>query len=236
MEFDKIKRVRLQAEVEKSIRRFIEDNGLKEGDKLPSERELVEQLGVGRSSLRESLRALEALEVIKVVAGKGIFVAGNSGPRATHEYFVQLIGEKVTALEVLQVRRQLESLAAELAATNATEPEIRRLEIAIRKIEALYEKNMSGGEEDLEFHRALFAASGNALLPRIGEIILNMWLEYLGSLGKFIEHGDGFTQTTPLHRPIYEAIRSRSPKNAKKAVDEMFDLTASVIIASKKLR
>ena len=57
---------------------------------------------MGRSSLRESLRALEALGIVRVVAGKGIFVADAAGSRAVHEYFVQLMNEKVTALEELR--------------------------------------------------------------------------------------------------------------------------------------
>ncbi len=234
MGLDKIKRARLQAEVEKSVRSHIDENALQEGDKLPSERELGEQLGVGRSSLRESLRALEALESVRVVAGKGIFVADAAGSRAAHEHFIQLMDEKVTALEVLEVRGQLESMAAEHAARNATDEQIERIEAALLKIEARFEQNRSGDEDDVEFHSAIFAASGNALLPRIGEIIMGMWREYLGSLQTYVDIGDTFAKTTPSHRPIYEAIRSRDPKAAVKAVEKSFEITGSIIFASQK--
>ena len=234
MGLDKIKRVRLQAEVEKSVRSFIDENGLQEGDKLPSERELGEQLGVGRSSLRESLRALEALGIVRVLAGKGIFVADAAGSRVAHEYFIQLMDEKVTALEVLEVRRQLESMAAELAAKNATDGQIERIEAALSKIEERFERNRSGDEDDFEFHSAIFAASGNALLPHIGEIILGMWLEYLGRLQMYVKIGNEFARTTPSHRPIYEAIRDRDPKSAVRAVEKSIEVTASIIFDSQK--
>jgi GntR family transcriptional regulator, transcriptional repressor for pyruvate dehydrogenase complex len=234
MALDKIKRVRLQAEVEKSVRSYIDDNGLQEGDKLPSERELGEQLGVGRSSLRESLRALEALGIIQVVAGKGVFVADSAGSRAAHEYFVHLIGEKVSALEVLEVRTRIEAFAAELAAQNATHDQVDRIGTALSKIEELYDHNQNGSKDDIEFHSSIYAASGNALLPHIGEIIPNMWLEYLARLQKYVIIGDDFARTTPSHRPVYEAIRDGDPKAAVRAVEKSFEVTASIIIASQK--
>jgi GntR family transcriptional regulator, transcriptional repressor for pyruvate dehydrogenase complex len=234
MGLDKIKRVRLQAEVEKSVRSYIDENGLQEGDKLPSERELGEQLGVGRSSLRESLRALEALGIVRVAAGKGIFVADAAGSRAAHEYFIQLMDEKVTALEVIEVRGHLESMAAELAAKNATDEQVERIGAALLKIEARFEQGRSGDEDDVEFHSAIYAASGNALLPRIGEVLMGMWKEYLGSLQVYVEIGDTFAEATPSHRPVYEAIRNRNPKEAVRAVQKSMEVTASIIFAAQK--
>jgi DNA-binding FadR family transcriptional regulator len=234
MPLDRIKRVRLQAEVEKSLRGFIDENGLTEGDKLPSERELVEQLGVGRSSLRESLRALEALGIVKVVAGKGIFAGGGARSAAAHELFGRLVGDKVTALEVLQVRRQLDSLAAELAARNANSEEIRNMEVYLTQIEELHEEKMDGGVADSEFHKSIYAASGNALLPGIGEIVLGMWIEHLDRLHDSVDLRGEFARTTPLHRPIFEAIRDHDPRAAKRAVDGMFDMTDEIVLASKR--
>ena len=234
MPLDRIKRVRLQAEVEKSLRGFIDENGLTDGDRLPSERELVEQLGVGRSSLRESLRALEALGIVKVVAGKGIFAGGGARSAAAHEMFGRLVGDKVTALEVLQVRRRLDSLAAELAAANAEAEEIRNIESYLIEIEELHEKKMDGGEADTEFHRSIYAASGNALLPRIGEIILRMWIDHLDRLHDTVDLRGEFAQTTPLHRPIFEAIRDHDTRAAKRAVDGMFDMTDEIVLSSKR--
>jgi GntR family transcriptional regulator, transcriptional repressor for pyruvate dehydrogenase complex len=234
MALDKIKRVRLQAEVEKSVRSYIDENELQEGDKLPSERELCEQLGVGRSSLRESLRALEALGIVQVAAGKGIFVADSAGSRAAHEYFLHLIDEKVSALEVLEVRTRLEALAAELAARNATRDQVDRIRAALLKIEERYDNDQNGNKDDIEFHSSIYAASGNALLPHIGEVILGMWLEYLTRLQQYVLIGDDFAQTTPSHRPVYEAIRDGDPKAAVRAVDSSFEVTASIIIASQK--
>ena len=236
MKLDKIKRVKIHAEVEKSIRRFISANHLGEGDKLPSERQLTEQLGIGRSSLRESLKALEALGVIEVVPGKGIYVTNEDTLSSIHDHFLELVGGKVNVLELLQVRRQLELLAVELASVNATKKQIHAIESFLIKMENKSADGIDAGEADLGFHKLLYAASGNSLMPQLADIIYGMWTKYLDRLyGDLLQiEGAIFTETTPLHRPLFEAIRDHNPKAAQRALGKMLDLTAKIVAETEQ--
>ena len=236
MKLDKIKKVKIHAEVEKNIRRFIAANHLKKGDKLPSERQLTDQLGIGRSSLRESLRALEALGVLEVIPGKGIYVANGDKTSTGHDDFIKLAGSKVTVLELLQVRRQLELLAVELAALNATAEQIVDMESYLSKMEKKGAAGLDNGENDLKFHKTIYEASGNSLMPRLAEIIYSMWTEHLDRLYGDLLHLDLaiFKKTTPLHRPLFEAIQDKNPKGAQKALNKMLDLTAKIVAESEK--
>jgi GntR family transcriptional regulator, transcriptional repressor for pyruvate dehydrogenase complex len=70
----KIQKIHLHEQVSQEIQNFIQEHELKEGDKLPSVEAMTLMFGVGRSSLREALRYLEAIEIVRVENGKGIFV------------------------------------------------------------------------------------------------------------------------------------------------------------------
>ncbi len=230
MQLNKINRVKIHAEVEKSIRKFISDNNLQSGDTLPSERNLVEQLGVGRSTLRESLRAMEALGVIEVVAGKGIFVAQTNKLTTVMDELSKLLESKVSVLEILQIRKQLDFLAAELAAKHATADQIKELEQPLLKMEIKMKTGEDGGEDDLEFHRKLWEASGNSILPKMCNFVFSMFLENLDTIGTIIDQQGVYSQTTSYHRPIFEAICDHNPKAAKTAVLVMYDQTEKIVV------
>ena len=75
----KIQRVSLQSEITKYIQDYIKEEGLIRGDKLPSQGEMVEIMGVSRTSLREAIKTLEAQGLLEVRNGKGVFVGSNYG-------------------------------------------------------------------------------------------------------------------------------------------------------------
>jgi len=228
MKLNKIKRVKLTAKVVDMLEDFIQENTFKPGDKLPSERVLAEQLGIGRSSLRESLRFLEAREIIQVLPGKGIFVVGENELAATRNALSRITDKKATLLELLQVRTPLTILAAELAAVNATDEHIREMEARLQSCEQRYAAGEEGGSEDRLFHQAIDEASGNSLLPMLSNIIFETWIDHdFGTENAFLE-------TVPLHRPMFEAIRNHDPKGASKAAKRLMKLTEKIVFAQQK--
>lgn len=94
--------------VSKEIKDYIQQNNLKKGDKLPSVEQIMENLGVGRSSIREAIRYLEALDIIEVLNGKGIFVKEPSLYQLSTKFTVE--DEKSALLQLCDVRRGLEEL------------------------------------------------------------------------------------------------------------------------------
>ena len=110
----RIKKVSLSKMIADEIKNYIKSEHLHEGDRLPSIDRLMKQLNVGRSSLREALRFLEAIEVIEVINGKGIYVKDANTYRIETKINIQ--NEKQFLLQMSEVRRALEGKAVELAA------------------------------------------------------------------------------------------------------------------------
>lgn len=89
-----------------AIRKLIEAGDYQPGDALPSQRDLAEQLGISRASLREALSSLSALGLVSVQPGKGVFVQAPSAPPAAT--FSWPYAEQVSAVDTFQLRYALE--------------------------------------------------------------------------------------------------------------------------------
>lgn len=132
---------------------------IRQGEKLPSERQLSEQLGVSRVSVREGLRMLELLEMIEVKQGRGAFVVSSDVKPSGRLLRHWLSAHRDEVLELLEVREALEATAAALAAD-------RKASIAapgpldVSDLEALV-------DQDLMFHRSIAHASGNPVLASL---------------------------------------------------------------------
>lgn len=209
--------------VAQQIAEYIREAGLVPGTKLPSERELMKTLGVGRSSLREGLRILEVNGLVDVRSGKGTFVSSPS--EADRSRKVRFLIDKKNLLDALKVRRQLEFLAVEEAIERATEEDLRQIETSLLKLEALYETGGRDPEEDKRFHYLIYQASGNAvLIDAIKDIdrLSLFWEAPFGDAGIF-------DSTAAFHRPIFEAIRSRDKVAGRNAVKRLMDQIATEV-------
>ena len=113
----------------KEVQRLIADGELQPGDRLPSETEMAERFGIGRSSIREAMRALQLLGAIEVIQGKGTFVR-EAGilPLVVDWARISEIG---VISEVMEARQFLEVLLAQLAAERATDEDIEALRNAL---------------------------------------------------------------------------------------------------------
>jgi GntR family transcriptional regulator, transcriptional repressor for pyruvate dehydrogenase complex len=199
------------------IKELIATRELEPGSKLPSERELVEQLGISRASVREALRALEIIGLVEVKPGKGTFVKGLTG-----DLFVPLPNwlsdHKETLDNHFEARLVLEPAAAGLAALRASEQDIRRLKGALSAFsERLAQNDLIGLiKSDIYFHSLLGAATGNKtikmLMDTITRFLFDGWKATLRVKGRpsktLVEHGE-----------ILEAIIRRDEKAAKVAME-----------------
>jgi len=144
------------------ITRLITEGILKPGDRLPSESELAERFGVGRSSLREAMRALQLLGIIEVIQGKGTFL------RQTYVLPLASDWTRISRMglisQVMEARQIIEVAIAQLAAERATEEDIAAMRAAIRRAEQAHGDPMISGEASVEFHLALAEATHNEVL------------------------------------------------------------------------
>jgi GntR family transcriptional repressor for pyruvate dehydrogenase complex len=150
------------------IQAYIKEKGLRPGDRLPSERELVEQLQVGRSSIREALKALELIGIISTRRGEGTFLEDASSHR-----FIELLGQFIiqdpgtTERELRELNRMLEEQAVCLAERNIDSDDLDKLNTLIALAEGKLAEGKSPSAEEEEFFRILAMKSGNSIFQRM---------------------------------------------------------------------
>jgi len=176
---DRIEKIPLTDEVVKRIRDLINAGEYVVGDKLPTEMDLRSQLGVGRSTIREAFRVLQAIGLIEIKNGKGAYVKSHTDD--TFETIKKWFVEKNAELsELMEVRMAIEPIAAKLAIQRGTPQQIE----VIRQIHESFKQAVEKKDVielatlDESFHEAIVEASNNSLLIKMGLLIADAFVEY----------------------------------------------------------
>jgi GntR family transcriptional regulator, transcriptional repressor for pyruvate dehydrogenase complex len=211
---ERIRSARLSDVAVDQLAALIADGHLNVGDKLPSERELIERLGVSRASVREALRILEAQGILEVQPGRGAFVVATMSQVGLLPGILNWLREhKQQVLEVVEVREAIESKASYLAAQRITDAEI----AALRQTLALMETYHREGRldelttADRTFHRQICDASGNDFLRALADHIVEALSDFRHSI--FGMPGRAVISLAE-HRRIVEALENRDPDAA----------------------
>ncbi|WP_079510027.1 FadR/GntR family transcriptional regulator [Mesobacillus jeotgali] len=155
------KSTKVYVEIVRQLREMINKDGLKPGDKIPSERELSERLIAGRSSVREALRALELLGLIETRRGEGTFIRDFRGNQLVQLLSTFILQDEKAKDDVVETKNMIEADCLYLAAEKINEDEIRRLKVWID------DHNF----EDEEFFRRIADLADNHLFYRIWYIL-----------------------------------------------------------------
>jgi GntR family transcriptional repressor for pyruvate dehydrogenase complex len=184
---------------------------LRAGDRLPSERELIEILGISRPSLREALRALSMLGVIDSRHGGGAYVTDLEARTllAPLDFFLSL--SKSNLADTFESRRIIEVEIVRKAALNATGSDLDDLRGMIAAHEAVLEDPVGFRILDSRFHARLSAAAGNVVLERIAYGLYNMGLDIRRRATRNLNL---IRQSTADHTRIVEALIARDPDRA----------------------
>ncbi|PXA80039.1 GntR family transcriptional regulator [Caulobacter sp. D4A] len=206
--------VKLYRKIADTVADAIEAGQYKLGDRLPTERELAEQFGVSRPTLREAMIALEMLGMIEARHGLGIYVTGDVRPVAPQ------LAERDTeigAFELIEARRLFEGEAAALAATSITEEQIAQLESLLDRMHE--EEEIRGEDADREFHLVIAGATGNGAIIATIE---NLWdWRNRSPLARNIlarARGMGLEPRIAEHRRVVDALKARDPAAARQAM------------------
>jgi len=234
MDLSPVKRKKTLDVVTDRIREEILSGKYAAGDKLPSEREFVDQLQVSRIVVREALRKLEGSGLLVVKRGSGMFVA-SAGSRAVHDAVTSALRlEKVKLEEVMQARLMLEPGIAELAAKKRTPEQLKSLKENIEKAQANLDNGITGHYEHVDFHRTLAEATQNRVLRLTVEAVLYSLRNRQDPPEIQIA-----TDTHALlwHRKILRALEERQPeKTAKLMRDHIMEVRKDFEIAAKARR
>lgn len=219
-----IRRIPLQLEIIGAIKDYIKENNLKSGDKLPSQAQMIEMLGVSMSSLREALKMLEAKGIVEFINGKGIYVKDETPNVISTQ--VEFKNEKESILELLEARKSLEREIINLIIQNATDDELTKAGKILEIVMGKYEKNEKQNIEDKEFHFALYECCHNRVMYELIESVDNL-LEKLWNFPFGLE--DPFTDTIPLHEKLYKSIINRNVKEAQSINDKILEMVCDTI-------
>lgn len=165
--WEPVRRVRTHQQVLAQIEQKILDGSLRPGQKLPSERELVTALGVSRTSVREALRALEAMGIIEAHTGSGpdagSVITGQSTAALTNLLRLHVALARISLADLIEIRVQLERNAARAAASTRTPEDVERLGALVEAMRATGQEYREFNALDAEFHVSISRISGNAL-------------------------------------------------------------------------
>jgi len=219
-----VARLRTDQQVLAQIEEHILRGRLRPGDRLPSERDLVEALGVGRSSVREALRALEALGIVLPHTGagrdSGSIIAGGPSGALSNLLRLHMALARFELRDLVDTRVQLERRAAALAAEHVDEDDLTPLADVLA---AMSDPGLTPGafnELDTSFHVCLASVSGNALLADLMQALRDAVHEQMVlAFERLPDWRQAADRLIEEHRAIYDAIRRRDPSAAAAAVE-----------------
>ncbi|MCC8189732.1 MAG: FadR family transcriptional regulator [Planctomycetes bacterium] len=228
------KRPRLYEDIVQQFMQRIEAGELAAGDKLPTERELVEQLGVSRNSVREALRAMELLGLIESRGSEGTFVKHSGIDRTLLEITTAGAADEKRVMEMYQVRLLLETYTARQAARNRTREHLAEMRRAIAALRADIGAGNRGQKGDTRFHRLVAEASGNSVI--IG--ILSLFADAINSSIDVANAHVTVNDIIDEHQQLFDAIEKGDEKGAERImrahIRRAHDRTKFIIAANEE--
>lgn len=191
------------------LRSYIAEGGFAQGEKLPAERHLTDELGVTRSTLRKALDALERDGLISRHVGRGTFVA-DGAPQAPTDAMTDL-GRRLTPFRMMRARLTIEPAIAREASVNASGDALMRMQRAIQRAHAATTWTEYEAQDDI-FHRTVAEASDNLLLLALFDQLNQVrravaW----GSVARLSVRPSRDHSSFAEHEAITAAIANRDP-------------------------
>ncbi|WP_328499416.1 FadR family transcriptional regulator [Streptomyces sp. NBC_00414] len=221
---------RVSTRIQREVTRLILDRRLRAGAPLPTETELMESLGVSRNSVREALKALQALDIVEIRHGYGTYVGQASlTPFVDGLTFRALArqgdgangtGGTGALAEMLQVREVLEEGLMRRVAGALSDGDLARLEDVVDRMEEAGLAGRPFPELDRRFHELLYAPLGNALVPQLLGAFWTVFRRVSGVRGWTDDPAPEVT--VRRHRDIVVALRAHDAEGARKAMADHF--------------
>jgi len=195
------------------VRGRIERGELRQGDRLPPERELAQHIGVSRPSVRAGLRSLSAMGVVHTRHGSGTYIA--DGPPQLDSRPLSLLASLhgFTPEQMFEARRTLEVGVAGLAAERASGDQIAAMAEEVTGMFASVDDPQTFLMHDVKFHRAVAMASGNPILASLVEMVSSLYFE---QRRRQLPRGRDLRETAIIHRNIYHAVRAHDIDRARR--------------------
>lgn len=226
--FNNITSKKIYEQVIEQIQEKIFYGEFKNGDKLPSERELSEQMGVSRTSIREALRVLETMGVVESRQGEGNFICSNVNKSLIEPLSLIFKLNNGSWEDVIELRQALELETVKFASKRVTKEEADELKFIINKMEE--EINNQNRNEilvnlDQKFHNKIASISKNYLIECLFLTSSNLFEEFIDDARrKIVNKYSDERVLLNQHKEIYNAIISNDSNLAYKKMEEHMNL------------
>ena len=213
----------MAGDIQERIKRLIVDRRLPSAAPLPTETELMELLGVSRNSVREALKALQAMGIVEIRHGFGTYVGPMSmAPMIEGLVFRTVAGHyrgEDSLLQLLELREAVETgLIARLAGRIPAE-DLQALDAIVRRMAAEAAEGAVRAETDRAFHAALYGSLDNTLLS---EVLEAFWDAFHRVRTDLVDVAPDPHETLAQHRRILESVRSGDALRAEEAIRDHF--------------
>lgn len=222
-----IKKRKLYEEVILGIEEMLKSNNLQPGDRLPSEKELSLYFGVSKTAVREALSALQTAGLVEVKHGSGIYVR-NVNDKLTNPLTMKLLTNRDNLLQILELRKGLESEGVFLAALRADETDIAKIKSCLIIMAEEIDRGENASAGDFRFHCALMEATHNQAYSNVYDTIAGIFNEGMYSCHEYFSlHQGPRLVVLEEHRLIYDAIKKRQPEKARDMMRTHLDNVAN---------
>ncbi|UPK73137.1 FadR family transcriptional regulator [Nocardioidaceae bacterium SCSIO 66511] len=204
----------VSARIVRQVEQLIHEESLQAGDRLPSEREMAQLLGVSRPSLREAVRILEAHGRLEVKHGRGVFVRP---PLSEQELRASLVDQEMNLSELYAMREVLEVPAAGWAAERTDDADLKRLRSMLDQMDSVRapEPDFDALRQlDTNFHLSIAEIAGNRFLQQTSHVLSEMLVSGMETTLTIPGRAELSRQD---HERIYAALSQRDPGAARRA-------------------
>ncbi|WP_051266746.1 FadR/GntR family transcriptional regulator [Nakamurella lactea] len=212
-------------QVQEQIKELILDDKLRAGDPMPTELELVEQLDISRNSLREALKALEAVGIIEIRHGFGMYVGqislGALADELTFHHRIRLAGGFDELGSLIQIRELLECGLLEVLITGHPDADLSEVAAVIETMSTDAESGPVRPQTDRRFHELLYTALDNPLVAPLLGAFWDVYHRVQDDLPFAVDEKPA--DTVRRHRDIYQAVLDADLPAATAAMRRHFD-------------
>ena len=222
--FQEIQIEKVSDKIANQLELLIKEGRLRPGAKLPSERKLINMLGVGRSSLREALNKLETLGYVEIRKRKGIFVKSINSTLQLDPLKKMMQEDLRKIVQLYEVRGDIEKANAHAAALQRNEEDLKDIQKCLQDFESQNRTFHFSWELDQTFHRAIARASHNFFRIHVVMDMFDFTKEFTQPIIEdFANTNSNLSIIAQQHASIFEAIKEKDADGARYRMKEHLD-------------
>ena len=215
-----ISRRNLSQAVTEELLRLIGTGEIRPGERLPTERGLIQRYQVGRNTIREAVHALASQGLVDVRPGRGATVLAMSAGQALDNSVIAALLDDQAVSDLYDFRRLIEVEVAERAAERASERDVEDIAHYLGSYLHSYHERLPTWSEDVAFHRAVAAASHNVIYLEVLDLVND---KLLATRKETQRHATVLARAATEHLAVFEAIKAHDPERARTAMTQHID-------------